>query len=260
MKIETLNIHGAALTVYLREADEAMPLAATRPLVLVVPGGGYEHVSAREADPVAVRFLAAGYHAAVLTYGVGEEARGYKPLRQIDGALAALRDRAAGWGIRPDKIAVCGFSAGAHLALSSAVLPLPGQTGWEERQRPNALILSYPVVTAGPYAHRGSFAALSGSDQLAAHAAFGLEDKIGPDTPPVFVWHTLDDRTVPAENSMLLVAALRRAGVPCEAHFFPTGVHGLSVCTPEVNTPQPHAAHWFSLAAEWLGDVFDFHI
>ena len=49
MKIETLNIHGAALTVYLREADEAMPLAATRPLVLVVPGGGYEHVSAREA-------------------------------------------------------------------------------------------------------------------------------------------------------------------------------------------------------------------
>ena len=85
MKIETLNIHGAALTVYLREADEAMPLAATRPLVLVVPGGGYEHVSAREADPVAVRFLAAGYHAAVLTYGVGEEARGYKPLRQIDG-------------------------------------------------------------------------------------------------------------------------------------------------------------------------------
>ena len=116
------------------------------------------------------------------------------------------------------------------------------------------------MVTAGPYAHRGSFAALSGSDQLAAHAAFGLEDKIGPDTPPVFVWHTLDDRTVPAENSMLLVAALRRAGVPCEAHFFPTGVHGLSVCTPEVNTPQPHAAHWFGLAAEWLGDVFDFHI
>ena len=97
MKIETLNIHGAALTVYLREADEAMPLAATRPLVLVVPGGGYEHVSAREADPVAVRFLAAGYHAAVLTYGVGEEARSYKPLRQIDGALAALRDRAAEW-------------------------------------------------------------------------------------------------------------------------------------------------------------------
>ena len=128
------------------------------------------------------------------------ELRFMKPLRQIDGALAALRDRAAGWGIRPDKIAVCGFSAGAHLALSSAVLPLPGQTGWEERQRPNALILSYPVVTAGPYAHRGSFAALSGSDQLAAHAAFGLEDKIGPDTPPVFVWHTLDDRTVPAEN------------------------------------------------------------
>ena len=260
MKIETLDIYGGTLRVYLRQAAAAMPLAATRPLVLVAPGGGYEHVSAREADPVALRFLAAGYHAAVLEYSVGPAARDYRPLRQIDGALAALRARAEEWGIRPDKIAVCGFSAGAHLALSSAVLPLPGQTGWEGRQRPDALILSYPVVTAGPYAHRGSFVALSGSDETAAHAAFGLEDKVGPDCPPVFLWHTLDDRTVPAENSLLLLAALRRAGVPCEAHFFPTGVHGLSVCTAEVNTPQPHAAHWFPLAAEWLAQRFDWAI
>ena len=151
MKIEQVAVEGAVLTVYLRQPAEAMPLAATRPLVLVVPGGGYEHVSAREADPVAVRFLAAGYHAAVLEYGVGEQARDYRPFRQIDGALALLRERAAEWGIQPDKIAACGFSAGGHLALASAVLPLPGQTSWAGRQRPNALILSYPVVTAGPY-------------------------------------------------------------------------------------------------------------
>ena len=112
MKIEQVAVEGAVLTVYLRQPAEAMPLAATRPLVLVVPGGGYEHVSAREADPVAVRFLAAGYHAAVLEYGVGEQARDYRPFRQIDGALALLRERAAEWGIRPDKIAACGFSAG----------------------------------------------------------------------------------------------------------------------------------------------------
>ena len=216
MKIETLAIHSASLTVYLRDAEEVMPMAQARPLVLVVPGGGYSHVSPREGDPVAVRFLAAGYHAAVLRYSVGEQAQNYLPLKQIDGALAA--------------------------------------------QRPNALILSYPVVTAGPFAHRGSFEALSGSADLASHLAFGLEDKVGPDTPPVFLWHTMDDNTVPVENSLLLLSALRRAGVPCEAHLFPHGVHGLSVCTAEVNTPQPHAAHWFALAAEWLGEVFDWKL
>ena len=163
MKIETLAIHSASLTVYLRDAEEVMPMAQARPLVLVVPGGGYSHVSPREGDPVAVRFLAAGYHAAVLRYSVGEQAQNYLPLKQIDGALAALRAHADEWHILPDKIAACGFSAGAHLALSSAVLALPGQASWQERQRPNALILSYPVVTAGPFAHRGSFEALSGS-------------------------------------------------------------------------------------------------
>ena len=256
MKIETLAIHGASLTVYLRDAEEVMPMAQARPLVLVVPGGGYSHVSPREGDPVAVRFLAAGYHAAVLRYSVGEQAQNHLPLKQIDGALAALRAHADEWHILPDKIAACGFSAGAHLALSSAVLALPGQASWQERQRPNALILSYPVVTAGLFAHRGSFEALSGSADLASHLAFGLEDKVGPDTPPVFLWHTMDDNTVPVENSLLLLSALRRAGVPCEAHLFSHGVHGLSVCTAEVNTPQPHAAHWFALAAEWLGEVF----
>ena len=70
----------------------------------------------------------------------------------------------------------------------------------------------------------------------------------------------MDDATVPVENSLLLVSALRRAGGECEAHFFPHGVHGLSVCTAEVNTPQPHAAHWFALAAEWLRDVFDWRL
>ena len=106
MKIETLNPCGSRLTVYLRDAEQAMPLFQTRPLVLVIPGGGYEHVSPREGDPVALRFLAAGYHAAVLHYSVGEQARDYRPLAQVNGALAALRAHAAEWGICPDKIAL----------------------------------------------------------------------------------------------------------------------------------------------------------
>ena len=150
----------------------------------------------------------------------------------------------------------CGFSAGGHLALSGAVLAVPGLP---EQPRPGAVILGYPVITAGQYAHRGSFVQLAGEDP-AAQQAFSLEDKITPRTPPVFVWHTMEDETVPVENTLLLVSALHRAGVPCEAHLFEKGVHGTSISTAEVDQPSRHRHHWVELAVEWLGDTFDWSV
>lgn len=245
---------GGRLTGLLRTPAAAVPC---RPAVIVIPGGGYTHVGTREGEPVAMQFSAAGYHTFVLeSYGVEENARDLTPLRQLSEAIGLLRSHADEWGILPEKIAVCGFSAGGHLALSSAVLPLPDGP----QHRPDAVLLGYPVVTAGPHAHRGSFRALSGSDDLAAHAAFGLEDRITPDTPPVFLWHTMTDETVPVENSLLLLSALRRAGVPCEAHFFPDGPHGMSLATPEVGHDRPHAHRWVELALEWLAQTFSFSV
>ena len=230
---------GGSLTVYLRDAAQAMPNALRRPVVVVVPGGGYNHVSAREADPVALQFAAAGYHTAILTYGVGEGARHYQPLRQLNAAIGLLRSRAEAWNLLPEKIAVCGFSAGGHLALSGAVLDLPDGT---PMHRPKAVLLAYPVITAVEYAHRGSFV------------------KITPATPPVFVWHTMEDQTVPVENTLLLLTALRRAGVPCEAHLFEKGRHGTSISTAEVDAASAHRHHWVELALEWLGETFDFDL
>ena len=129
-QIELELAGGGVLTVSLRASLDAMPAVKQRPLVLVVPGGGYNHVSPREGDPVALQFAAAGYHTAVLTYSVGEGAQNYRPLRQLNEALALLRQNAGEWHILPDKIAVCGFSAGGHLALSQCSDPgLPGHHG-----------------------------------------------------------------------------------------------------------------------------------
>ena len=268
-QIELELAGGGVLTVYLRASLDAMPAVKERPLVLVVPGGGYGHVSPREGDPVTLQFAAAGYHTAVLTYSVGEGAQNYQPLRQLNEALALLRQNAGEWHILPDKIAVCGFSAGGHLALSGAVLDIPGETA---QQRPNAVILGYPVndffelkpvysvITAGEFAHRGSFVQLAGSEDAAAQQAFTLEDKVTSDTPPVFVWHTMEDKTVPVENTLLLLAALRRAGVPCEAHLFEKGAHGTSISTAEVDAADPHRAHWVALCLEWLGETFGFKL
>lgn len=250
---------GGKLELYLRSPAPAMPNALRRPLVLVVPGGGYEHVSAREADPVALQFAAAGYHAAVLTYSVGEGARDHQPLRQLRAAIGLLRQNAERWGILPDRIAVCGFSAGGHLALSGAVLDCPGEAA-DRSRKPDAVLLAYPVITAGEYAHRGSFVQLAGSEDAAAQQAFTLEDKVTSDTPPVFVWHTMEDKTVPVENTLLLLAALRRADVPCEAHLFEKGAHGTSISTAEVDAADPHRAHWVALCLEWLGETFGFKL
>ena len=101
---------------------------------------------------------------------------------------------------------------------------------------------------------------LAGSSDLAAQQKFTLEDKITPQTPPVFVWHTMEDQTVPVENTLMLLSALRRAGVPCEAHLFEKGVHGTSISTAEVNAASAHRHHWVELAVEWLGDTFGFYL
>ncbi len=239
MQLKQLDLPGGGLlTVYLRDCVETMPLAMERPLVLVVPGGGYSHLSAREGDPVALQFAAAGYHTAVLRYAVGDDAAHGLPLRQLAAAIGLVRQHAAAWHVQPDKIAVCGFSAGGHLALSGAVLAVPGLP---DPPRPNAVILGYLVITA-------------------AQQAFSREDKITPRTPPVFVWHTMEDETVPVENTLLLVSALHRAGVPCEAHLFEKGCHGTSLSTAEVNHPSAHRSRWLTLAREWLDDTFDFHL
>ena len=263
MKIETLNPCGSRLTVYLRDAEQAMPLFQTRPLVLVIPGGGYEHVSPREGDPVALRFLAAGYHAAVLHYSVGEQARDYRPLAQVNGALTALRAHAAEWGICPDKIAVCGFSAGGHLAACTGLLwdadPVRDALGEHAALvRPDAMILCYPVITSGEYGHAGSFDRIAGSDP-ALRERFSLEKQVRPDTPPVFLWHAVADATVPVQNSLMLVEQLEKQDVPYEMHLFGGGKHGMGLCTVEVNHPDAHIAHWFTLCREWLDNTFDFH-
>lgn len=257
MQLKQLDLPGGGLlTVYLRDCVETMPLAMERPLVLVVPGGGYSHLSAREGDPVALQFAAAGYHTAVLRYAVGDDAAHGLPLRQLAAAIGLVRQNAAQWHVLPDKIAVCGFSAGGHLALSGAVWDIPGM---EDQPRPNALLLAYPVVTAGEYAHRGSFVQLTGTQDIAAHQRFTLEDKITPATPPVFVWHTMEDETVPVENTLLLLNALHKAGVPCEAHLFEKGRHGTSISTPEVDADSAHRNRWVKLAVEWLNDTFSFY-
>lgn len=129
--------------------------------------------------------------------------------------------------------------------------------------RPNALILSYPVITAGEFAHRGSFRSLTGTDDIVAHQPHSLENLVTPDTPPTFLWHTWTDGAVPVENTLLMAMALHKAGVPAEVHVFPRGGHGVALGNQVTNIPSeearkivPEATVWTEMAARFIRQIF----
>lgn len=225
---------------------------APRGAVLICPGGGYTKRAPHEAEPVARRFNQAGIHAFVLQYRVAPH-RHPAPLLDAARALRLIRARAAEWRIDPACIAVLGFSAGGHLAASLGVhFDLDElETGDELDRvsaRPDALILCYPVISAGRFGHQGSFRNLLGPEAPETRwTQMSLERHVGPGTPPTFLWHTYADGGVPVENSLLFAKALRSAGTPFELHIYPEGKHGLGLAPDH-----PHVATWMPLCIQWL--------
>lgn len=261
----------AKLTVYIQE-DSPEIVISDRPLVLVCPGGGYEFTSDREAEVLALQFLAMGYHSAVLRYSVAP-AVFPTALSELAYSVRMIREHAREWHMNPAQIIVLGCSAGGHLAASLGVFWnrdfLAGALGAESadhRQwRPDGMILCYPVITSGRLAHRGSFDNLIGDDEAAisgmlgapAAEALSLEGQVSTDTPPAFLWHTFTDDCVPVENSLMFVSALRRAGVSAELHVYPVGGHGLALANRLTqdqggNAIQKECASWVSLAHTWI--------
>lgn len=259
---------GARLIGYLRDETTEMPAFNTRPAMLILPGGGYAYCSSREADPVAMQFLQAGYNVFILTYTCrsdeNQPALRWQPLIDAAGAILHIRRNAAQFHVDPAKVAVCGFSAGGHLAASTAILwdaePVQNALGIHaEEARPDAVVLGYPVISGGKFRHDGSIVNLCGDD-TDLWATMSLENQIRDNLPPFFIWHTVEDGAVPVQNSLLLANALTAHKVPFELHLFAHDGHGTSTCTNEVNTPNKHNSVWVGLCTDWLADTLDFHL
>ena len=221
-----------SLHAYVHDEDEAQ-----RPCMVVVPGGAYTHVSLTEGELPAMAFFRAGWQCYVLTYTVnafGLAPVQDQPLRDLSRAVRTVRARAAADHLDPKRVALCGFSAGGHLAGSLAVHwdRMTDAKYPEISSRPDAAVLCYPVITSGEYAHRGSIENLLGADATdEALRDASLETQVRSDTPPLFLWSTVTDASVPCQNSEMMAAACRKAGVPYALHIFSHGQHGLSVAT-----------------------------
>ena len=205
-----------------------------RPAILVVPGGGYGGVCrSTEGDPIAARFAGLGFRTFILHYRVAPN-RFPIPQQDIIRAIRMIRYHAADWRVYPDQLAVCGFSAGGHLCASAGIIPEEVENYTDDAidkmpARPNAMLLAYPVITSGKYAHKGSFKNLLGKDYAKRKREFSLEKRVTEKSAPAFIWHTVEDQAVPVENSYLLSEALRKNGVTHELHIFPCGPHGMQL-------------------------------
>lgn len=220
---------------------------------IICPGGGYAMKAYHEGEPVARWLNQLGMAAFVLDYRVHPHRF---PSAQMDAARAIrlVRYYADTWRIDPHRIGILGFSAGGHLAAGAGTRYDRGQLHAKEAidqmsSRPDAMILSYPVITfMPPYTHEGSVYHLLGdqpNDELRLQLSH--ERYVTSDTPMTFIWHTADDEAVPAQNSLSFAEALKQQGVPHELHLYESGPHGLGLAEHH-----PYAKPWTEQCASWL--------
>jgi acetyl esterase/lipase len=243
MKTEVISLtkdQRATLTCYIQDASADMPNTMIRPAVLIMPGGGYNGCSDREAEPVALAYMAQGFQAFVLRYTGGVGSSFSQALADAERAMEIIARRAAEWGVDKDAVAAVGFSAGGHLAAALGVMG---------KSRPSALVLCYPCI-------------LESMNEKLAFSVPGLADQVGELTPPAFLFATSADEIVPIQNTLAFAAALSNAKIPFETHIFQEGRHGLSLakprtCSGESSFVNALAAQWFDMSAAWLHGILE---
>jgi acetyl esterase/lipase len=225
---------------------------ATNAAVLVLPGGGYTHLSTqREGSDVAAVLVQHNITAVVLRYR--HSPRYMYPIPIDDGmrAVRLVRSKAADWGINPSRIGIMGFSAGGHLAATVSTsfdAGNPAATDPVDKisSRPDFSVLVYPVITfVDPATHVGSRTALVGNDQ-ALWTKMSAELNVTRNTPPVFIVHSSADRTVPPMNSLLYYTACLKAGVPAQLLVFDHGGHGFGL------GPDNDIKNWPNMVVQWM--------
>ncbi|MCL2865604.1 MAG: alpha/beta hydrolase [Lachnospiraceae bacterium] len=238
-EIITLNkSRNVTLTIYLQSVGGEFSYVPKRPAILILPGGGYQFCSDREADPVAMPYLKAGYQVFILRYSVQAHNQWPNPLEDYEQAMCLIRAKAKEWNVYEDKVAVIGFSAGGHLAAAAATMA---------ENKPNAAILGYGVM---------------GKDVKGCNAsAPDTVDAVDQYTCPCFIFSTRDDGLVHIDNSLDFMKALSKYQIAFESHIYAFGPHGFSTCDASVQNHNnrdicSRIPNWVEDSIGWLQDMF----
>jgi len=244
-------VNRPTLTVYRPAAGRTSGTA-----VIVCPGGGYVHLAmTHEGTDVCKWLNSLGITAFLLKYRLPSDEtmvdKTIGPLQDAQRAIQVVRERAKDWGVDPGAVGILGFSAGGHLVSTAGThfdRPVIANA-LGVSLRPDFLVLLYPVISfADSIAHRGSRDYLLGK-QASPEAIryYSNELQVTDQTPPTFLVHAEDDKTVMVVNSLYFCEALIKHHVPAEMHIYPKGGHGFGLYNAASGADQ-----WPDRLAEWL--------
>lgn len=242
------------IIVYLPESAEQ-----PTPVLMICPGGGYGGLAMdHEGHQLAKWANEMGMAGVIVSYR--HRGRGYghpNPLLDAQRAIRLTRSHAEDWKIDPKRLGMIGFSAGGHLTSTVLTHFDLGKADAADpidrlSSRPDFGILSYPVIAFGEsFTHSGSQKNLLGADASPELIkSLSNEKQVTSQTPPTFLWHTAEDKVVPAENSLRFYSAMVTAGVLGELHVFPKGRHGLGLAAGSGAAEQ-----WPALCKKWIAEI-----
>ncbi len=223
-----------SLTAYIQDASPEYAGVKTRPAILITPGGGYSVCSDRGGDCVATGYLDAGFHVFILRYTLQQKGLWPAPLQDYESAMDYILSHAEEWTVDSTRIAVCGASAGGHLAACAATMA---------EHRPAAAILGYPVIR----------------QDIADACAPGMPSPlchVDEHTCPCFLFSARDDEMVPVNSTIDFQKALYEHGIAFEAHIYSRGDHGFSRGTPPHVNAFLRNAQWMQDSIDWLGEIW----
>ncbi|MGO4937361.1 alpha/beta hydrolase [Fundicoccus sp. Sow4_H7] len=288
------NRQDVTLKAYLLEDNVGLRPKKTLPAIIINPGGGYMYCSPREAEPIALRFNAMGYHAFVLEYSVyGEGQHPYSPepdlpvkehslfphaMQEIAMAFEIIHQHAQEWQIDTNQIGTIGFSAGGHnVAMYANNWNKPviqDATSFKgQALKPAFNITAYPLtdliniteniedLSAVPEASPILIACFGKTDVSKEELeTYSPARQVSSDTPPTFIWTTAEDQVVPAQDSVRLALGLAHNNIPFELHVFEKGPHGLSLAN-QATASRPDqinekVAQWPEMVEKWLSEHF----
>lgn len=223
--------------------------------VVICPGGGYQFLAInKEGYKTAEWFNSLGITAFVLKYRLPSDVimknKTVGPLQDAQESVRFIRRNASKWNLNPAKIGILGYSAGGHLAasLSTKYHEIVYQNSDSISAKPNFSLLIYPVISmTNDITHKGSRNNLLGklaSDELIEQ--FSTEKLINAETPPTFLVHAIDDKSVPVENSINYFLALKKHNVISEMHLYQKGSHGFGL------GKEGTSSFWTTHCEKWL--------
>ena len=235
---------GSLIPLILPYPFDADGLPYKRPALILVPGGAYIMVSKREGLAAASRFLSHGFQTFVLDYSISPDEVYPEQLKELACAVDYIKKHADEYWVNADEVFAIGFSAGGHLVGDLAM----EEKGMKEEHaldvdcKVKAIGLIYPVIShlfgyAGTHNHL-----LEGlKEKEALLDKLALHKHVQEGQAPAFIATSVADQIVPAENALYYACALKEKKVPFELHLFPTGWHGFSLATDEINPGEDHS-------------------